>query len=114
QEQSAGIEQVNQTITQMDETTQQNAALVEEASAAARSMEDQARLLSQAVDVFIIDGQAPAAPSPARASRADVPLARASRPEATPAVKTTAARKPAVPVRRKPEPALADGDWQEF
>ncbi|RBD63617.1 methyl-accepting chemotaxis protein, partial [Xanthomonas oryzae pv. oryzae] len=40
QEQSAGIEQVNQTITHMDETTQQNAALVEEATAAARSMEE--------------------------------------------------------------------------
>ena len=38
QEQASGIEQVNQTITQMDETTQQNAALVEEASAAARAM----------------------------------------------------------------------------
>ncbi|MCE4283048.1 methyl-accepting chemotaxis protein, partial [Xanthomonas hortorum] len=42
QEQSAGIEQVNTTVTQMDETTQQNAALVEEATAAARSMEEQA------------------------------------------------------------------------
>ncbi|MDG6745573.1 methyl-accepting chemotaxis protein, partial [Staphylococcus aureus] len=37
QEQSSGIEQVNQAVVQMDETTQQNAALVEEASAAARS-----------------------------------------------------------------------------
>ena len=52
QEQSAGIEQVNQTVTQMDETTQQNAALVEEATAAARSMEEQANLLSEAVAVF--------------------------------------------------------------
>ena len=49
QEQSAGIEQVNQTITQMDETTQQNAALVEEATAAARSMEEQAGHLTDAV-----------------------------------------------------------------
>ncbi|MGV8958992.1 MAG: methyl-accepting chemotaxis protein [Stenotrophomonas sp.] len=52
QEQSAGIEQVNQTVTQMDETTQQNAALVEEATAAARSMEEQAQLLGQAVSAF--------------------------------------------------------------
>ncbi|WP_305803903.1 methyl-accepting chemotaxis protein [Stenotrophomonas sp. YIM B06876] len=52
QEQSAGIEQVNQTVTQMDETTQQNAALVEEATAAARSMEQQARQLGQAVSAF--------------------------------------------------------------
>jgi len=49
---SAGIEQVNQTIVQMDETTQQNAALVEEASAAARSMEEQAQALSEAVATF--------------------------------------------------------------
>ena len=52
QEQSAGIEQVNQTITQMDETTQQNAALVEEATAAARAMETQAGDLSEAVATF--------------------------------------------------------------
>ncbi|KRG67321.1 chemotaxis protein [Stenotrophomonas terrae] len=52
QEQTAGIEQVNQTVIQMDETTQQNAALVEEAMAAARAMEDQAQLLDQAVAVF--------------------------------------------------------------
>ncbi|NIJ78659.1 methyl-accepting chemotaxis protein-1 (serine sensor receptor) [Xanthomonas campestris] len=54
QEQSAGIEQVNTTVTQMDETTQQNAALVEEATAAARSMEEQAVQLTQAVSVFKI------------------------------------------------------------
>jgi len=43
---------VNQAITQMDEVTQQNAALVEEAAAAAESLEEQAQLLSQAVAVF--------------------------------------------------------------
>jgi len=52
QEQSVGIEQVNHTVVQMDETTQQNAALVEEASAAARSMEQQADALTEAVSVF--------------------------------------------------------------
>ncbi|MFD1838931.1 methyl-accepting chemotaxis protein [Paracidovorax cattleyae] len=55
QEQSAGIEQVNQTVMQMDETTQQNAALVEEATAAARSMEEQAFGLSQAVALFKLE-----------------------------------------------------------
>src|SRR5690606_6992504 len=44
-EQSTGIEQVNQAITQMDQVTQQNAALVEEAAAAAESMQDQAAAL---------------------------------------------------------------------
>ena len=55
QEQSAGIEQVNQTVVQMDETTQQNAALVEEATAAARAMEEQAGHLSEAVSIFVVD-----------------------------------------------------------
>ncbi|MFZ6656106.1 methyl-accepting chemotaxis protein [Undibacterium sp. TJN19] len=52
QEQSSGIEQVNLAITQMDEMTQQNAALVEQAAAAAESMEEQAISLAQAVSVF--------------------------------------------------------------
>jgi len=51
-EQSQGIEQVNQAIAQMDEATQQNAALVEEAAAASESLQDQAASLSQAVAVF--------------------------------------------------------------
>ncbi|MFZ6759220.1 methyl-accepting chemotaxis protein [Undibacterium sp. Ji50W] len=52
QEQSSGIEQVNLAITQMDEMTQQNAALVEQAAAAAESMEEQAGELTKAVSVF--------------------------------------------------------------
>jgi methyl-accepting chemotaxis protein len=52
QEQSAGIEQVNRAISQMDQTTQQNAALVEEAAAATGALQQQAMALSQAVAVF--------------------------------------------------------------
>ncbi|MDQ1093325.1 methyl-accepting chemotaxis protein [Xanthomonas sacchari] len=74
QEQSAGIEQVNQTVTQMDETTQQNAALVEEATAAARSMEEQAGQLRQAVAVFKVEAapsaRAPTLPSARRPAHA--------------------------------------------
>ncbi len=55
-EQSQGIEQVNQTITHIDEATQQNAALVEEATAAAHSMEDQAGTLVQLVARFRLAG----------------------------------------------------------
>ncbi|CAE6700535.1 methyl-accepting chemotaxis protein [Paraburkholderia aspalathi] len=54
-EQSRGIEQVNQSITQMDEVTQQNAALVEEAAAASKSLEDQGRQLNQAISFFRLD-----------------------------------------------------------
>ncbi|MHB8848820.1 MAG: methyl-accepting chemotaxis protein [Burkholderiales bacterium] len=54
-EQSKGIEEVNQAITQMDETTQQNAALVEEAAAAAKSLQDQALHLDELVEQFKLD-----------------------------------------------------------
>ncbi|PHV06810.1 methyl-accepting chemotaxis protein [Janthinobacterium sp. BJB412] len=57
-EQSVGIEEVNRAIGQMDEMTQQNAALVEQAAAAAESMQEQALLLAQAVSIFKLgDGQ---------------------------------------------------------
>ena len=52
EEQSGGIDQVNRAVTQMDETTQQNAALVEQAAAAAQSLQEQASELSDAVSVF--------------------------------------------------------------
>jgi len=55
-EQSGGIEQVNTAVMQMDQVTQQNAALVEEATAAAGSLEDQARQLREAVAVFRLAG----------------------------------------------------------
>jgi len=51
-EQSSGIEQVNIAVTQMDAVTQQNAALVEEATAASQSMQDQAAALADLVTVF--------------------------------------------------------------
>ncbi|QLC70054.1 methyl-accepting chemotaxis protein [Xanthomonas campestris] len=106
QEQSAGIEQVNQTITQMDETTQQNAALVEEATAAARSLEEQAVQLTEAVAVFKTDAGYVAAPLP-----------HASRPAVTQAIKArvvaagrTAASKPRAVVTT----ASNEASWQEF
>jgi methyl-accepting chemotaxis protein len=103
QEQSAGIEQVNQTVVQMDETTQQNAALVEEATAAARSMEEQAGHLSDAVSIFRVEEHAPVAAvtaAPVRAARA--PVAAAPAPVRKSAARAVAAAE------------LADGDWQEF
>lgn len=79
EEQSTGIEQVNRAVTQMDEVTQQNAALVEEASAAAQSMAQQAQALREAVAVFKVGessvmaaGRAPlgaTVPSPAKPPR---------------------------------------------
>ncbi len=57
-EQSTGIEQVNMAVTQLDEVTQQNAALVEEASAAAHALADQADALRQSVAAFRLRGMA--------------------------------------------------------
>ena len=55
-EQSVGIDEVNQAIVSMDKVTQQNAALVEEASAAAHAMQEMAANLAQSVSVFRLDG----------------------------------------------------------
>ncbi|WP_295573111.1 methyl-accepting chemotaxis protein [uncultured Stenotrophomonas sp.] len=65
-EQAAGIEQVNQVVVQMDQVTQQNAALVEEATAASRALEEQAHALTTSVSVFQLEG----APVPAVSRRA--------------------------------------------
>jgi methyl-accepting chemotaxis protein len=56
-EQSAGIEQVNQAIVQMDTATQQNATLVEEAAATAQDLKEQAAALARLVSVFQLEGQ---------------------------------------------------------
>jgi len=89
QEQSSGIEQVNKAIVEMDNATQQNAALVEQAAAAARSMQEQSERLVEAVSVFRMEGSAaefaaarPAASASTAVSvpvRATVPALRAAR-----------------------------------
>jgi methyl-accepting chemotaxis protein len=70
-EQSLGIDQVNEAISQMDTVTQQNAALVEEAAAAAASMQDQAARLADVAGMFKLGdaGFAPVAPAAAAASK---------------------------------------------
>jgi hypothetical protein len=57
EEQSSGIEEVNRAIAQMDRMTQQNAALVEQAAAAAQSMQQQSAGLGQTVSVFRIEAR---------------------------------------------------------
>lgn len=68
-DQSAGIDQINQALGQMDQVTQQNAALVEEAAAAAQSLEHQARHLVDVVSVFHLGGSAPQLAAPTRQLR---------------------------------------------
>ena len=60
QDQSSGIDQINQAVGQMDQVTQQNAALVEESAAAAQSLEHQANTLLHAVQVFRLGGKSAA------------------------------------------------------
>ncbi|MBO1747267.1 methyl-accepting chemotaxis protein [Stenotrophomonas sp. SI-NJAU-1] len=67
-EQAAGIEQVNQVVVQMDQVTQQNAALVEEATAASRALEEQAHALTTSVSVFQLEQGGRMHTVPARAA----------------------------------------------
>jgi len=62
-EQSAGIEQVNEAVAQMDEGTQQNAALVEQAAAAAGALEEQADRLRESISTFRVSTQAEVRPA---------------------------------------------------
>ena len=112
QEQTGGIEQVNGAIGQMDQVTQQNAALVEESAAAAASMQDQAARLAQVVGVFKLDAQAaapsaaPAAPAPARALALPAKAAKPAKPAAR-------VSKPAPAATRQAARAEAD-EWETF
>jgi methyl-accepting chemotaxis protein len=111
QEQTGGIEQVNRAIGQMDSVTQQNAALVEEAAAAASSMQDQAGKLAEVVSVFKLDrAHSIAVPAPVAAvAVAAAPVRPVTKRAAPP--KAIAAAKPA---KRKEPVAAGAGDWEEF
>ena len=77
-EQAQGIAQVSETVTQLEKVTQQNAAMVEEASAAAGSLQEQSRALGDAVSAFQLGNDAPAA------ERRDAPLGPVAAPSAAP------------------------------
>ena len=78
-EQSLGIEQVNQAVTQMDQVTQENAALVEEAAAASDALREQAQALSQLVATFRLDERESAStPEPRAAATRLAPQARSA------------------------------------
>ena len=71
EEQSNGLQQVNQVVTQIDQITQQNAALVEEAAAAAKSLQDQAEALLSVVAIFKLAGEQSAATTRAQVAMRD-------------------------------------------
>jgi hypothetical protein len=107
QEQSAGIDQVNNAVSQMDEMTQQNAALVEEASAAARAMHEQAGELSRQVNFFRF-GEDAVAQAPAKPKVAEI-MAE------TEAVFAAVRQSAPAPANRRSIPETVDsGVWKEF
>jgi methyl-accepting chemotaxis protein len=106
QEQTVGIEQINMAIAQMDEVTQQNAALVEEAAAASQSMQEQAGGLAAVVGFFKTGASASA---PARAPV--VPMAHARQRSQAPAVKPALAGRPARIAQAK---AAVGDEWEKF
>ena len=121
QEQTTGIEQVNQAVIQMDQVTQQNAALVEEAAAAAQSLQEQASGLARTVSAFKLQpgsgsgggGARSASPSlPSRpAKAAATPRPAAASPRFATAAKT--APKLSAPALPAIASAGAD-DWESF
>ncbi|WP_287965437.1 methyl-accepting chemotaxis protein [Diaphorobacter sp.] len=124
-EQRDGIGQVNQAVANLDQMTQQNAALVEESSAAAAAMHEQAQRLAQVVAVFNVGNGAVAAPrSPARVAPPAVAPAPVKTPAATPAratlakpTPTKAAAKvsaPQIAPAKTPAASDADGEWESF
>ena len=110
-EQAGGVDQINKALTQMDEVTQQNSALVEQNAAAAKTLEQQSVTMNEHVAFFNIGDSESAAPRMARPAPAAAPAA--PRPQAA-----TAARKTGGPARRM-QSALAtaikeEPGWQEF
>ena len=109
-EQSDGIAQVNVAVNQLDQMTQQNAALVEQSTAAAESLKDQARRLSDTVSVFKISGAAPQASAPTRSRapfKAPPPAPKASSRAA--AIAPPARADKAKQIAAKPAQASAGG-----
>ena len=114
-EQVSGIAQINQAIMQMDDVTQQNAALVEEAAAAAQSMQEQSETLSRVVNVFkLVEPAAPyghsSKPLSASPIRTNTSTPKTFR-------KTVATQKPKIAQVAPKKISLTTnqtGDWEEF
>jgi methyl-accepting chemotaxis protein len=125
-EQSTGVAQVGQAVTQMDQATQQNSALVEQSAAAAASMKQQAQQLVQAVAVFKLGNEARPNPVAAAPTAKPAPVERRSPNRATNVSRlpAPARAKPAAPApapAKSPEPvnaasSVANGtdEWESF
>jgi methyl-accepting chemotaxis protein len=117
-EQSSGVQLVGDSVSQMDQATQQNAALVEESAAAAESLKQQAQQLVQAVAVFRLSQQGAHAGAPLPAVVRPAAAVPVQAPRAAPRPAAAAAPPAAAPAQPRPEPAVAstaDADsWETF
>jgi len=121
-EQRDGIGQVNQAVSNLDQMTQQNAALVEESAAAAASLRDQAQRLAEVVSVFNVGHLPPAsAPAARPAASRPVPAPKAAQLPAAAKPARKASPTPSAPSLQAPAPrataapkAGADDDWESF
>ena len=123
QEQSTGIDQINKALTQMDEVTQQNSALVEENAASAKTLEHQSESMNQKVAFFKLDDQVDTqaartpAPAPMRPMAAK-PAKRDTSPVRKATIAAAVSGRRGGPVGRM-QAGLAtaiaeDTDWKEF
>ena len=111
-EQSSGIEQVNKAVMQMDTTTQQNAALVEEAAAASQAIVDQTQALAGMIAHYNVgggSGREPVARKESPAAAPSVDRRSADRPWSKPAKKAASAPAPAKKIAND-----NGSEWNEF
>ena len=132
-EQATGIEQINKALTQMDEVTQQNSALVEENAATAKTLEHQAQAMDERVASFRLrDGSANAGPEKSeRPAERYAPVAAVARPKAAPKAPAASKQQPVVQLRQTAASGNSGGpvkrmqaelatavngepDWKEF
>ncbi len=112
-EQSSGIEQVNKAVMQMDQTTQQNAALVEEASAASQAIVEQAQALNGMIDRYNVGGES-ASRSVAKAASASAERRSAARPWVNRAQTAASVPKAGVAAPARKATGGNDTEWKEF
>jgi methyl-accepting chemotaxis protein len=115
-EQSTGIDQVNTALTQMDEVTQQNSALVEENAAAAKALEQQSGAMDERVSFFQLGDVQPDAQAPVMAFKRPTQES-AKQPAGATQKRAAAPAKRGVVGRMHAALATAfnrDPDWKEF
>ncbi|RTL63236.1 MAG: methyl-accepting chemotaxis protein, partial [Hyphomicrobiales bacterium] len=105
EEQATGLAQISTAITAMDKATQQNAAMVEQSTAASHTLKHEATQLAEVIGNFRIGASSPVAERAVRA-RAPAPVSRRASPAPAPA------RRPAQAALKAE--AVASDDWQDF